>query len=111
MYAALRRAADTTFDDRSRGQIMADTLVARVTGRPAETPEPVAVHLVMSDRALLGGDSTPAIVEGYGPIPAVARGLVSAAVTDKRSRATLRRLYRNPKSGALVAMESRSQMS
>ena len=85
MYAALRRAADTTFDDRSRGQVMADTLVARVTGRPAETPEPLAVHLVMSDRALLGGDSTPAIVEGYGPIPAVARGLVSAAVTDKRS--------------------------
>ena len=110
VYAALRRTADTTFDDRSRGQIMADTLVARVTGRPAETPEPVAVHLVMSDQALLGGGSTTAVVEGYGPIPAaVARGLVSAAVTDKRSRATLRRLYRNPKSGALVAMESRSR--
>ena len=77
VYAALRRTADTTFDDRSRGQVMADTLVARVTGRPAETPEPVAVHLVMSDQALLGGDSTPAVVEGYGPIPAaVARGLV-----------------------------------
>ena len=110
VYAALRRTADTTFDDRSRGQIMADTLVARVTGRPAETPEPVAVHLVMSDQALLGGGSTTAVVEGYGPIPAaVARGLVSAAVTDKRSRAALRRLYRNPKSGALVAMESRSR--
>ena len=37
VYAALRRAADTTFDDRSRGQVMADTLVERVTGRPAET--------------------------------------------------------------------------
>ena len=64
----------------------------------------------MSDQALLGGDSTPAVIEGYGPIPAaVARGLVGAALTDKRSRATLRRLYRNPKSGALVAMESRSR--
>lgn len=32
-YAALRRAADTTFDDRSRGQLMADTLVELVWGR------------------------------------------------------------------------------
>jgi hypothetical protein len=36
VYAALKRAADTTFDERSRGQVMADTLVERVTGRPAE---------------------------------------------------------------------------
>jgi hypothetical protein len=110
VYAALKRSADTTFDDRSRGQVMADTLVERVTGRPAEAPEPVAVNLVLSDETLLGGANTPAVVEGYGPIPAaVARGLVRDAVTDKRSRATLRRLYRHPKSGALVAMESRSR--
>ena len=59
VYAALKRAADTTFDDRSRGQVMADTLVERVTGRPAEVPEPVVVNLVMSDAALLGGEDTP----------------------------------------------------
>ncbi|MFI5508555.1 HNH endonuclease [Mycobacterium sp. NPDC051804] len=110
VYAALRRSADTTFDDRSRGQIMADTLVERVTGRPAETPEPIAVNLVMSDQTLLGGDNCPALVDGYGPIPAeVARKLVGSAVGDERSKATLRRLYRHPKSGALVAMESRSR--
>jgi uncharacterized protein DUF222 len=110
VYAALKRAADTTFDDRSRGQIMADTLVERVTGRPAEAPEPVAVNLVISDQTLLGDDESPAVVDGYGPIPAgVARRLVEGAVTDKRSNATLRRLYRHPKSGALVAMESRSR--
>ena len=110
VYAALNRAADTTVDHRSRGAVMADTLVARVTGRPAGTPEPVAVNLVLSDETLLGGDNTPAVVEGYGPIPAgVARSLVDAAVTDDRSRATLRRLYRHPRSGALVAMESQSR--
>ncbi len=110
VYAALKRAADTTFDDRSRGQVMADTLVERVTGRPAETPEPVAVNLVISDQTLLAGDNSPAVVEGYGPIPAaVARRLVDGAVGDKRSRATLRRLYAHPKSGSLVAMESRSR--
>jgi Domain of unknown function (DUF222) len=59
VYAALKRAADTTFDDRSRGQVMADTLVERVTGRPAEAPEPVALNLVMSDQALWGQDTAP----------------------------------------------------
>jgi hypothetical protein len=52
VYAALKRAADTTFDDRSRGQVMADTLVERVTGHPAEEPEQVALNLVMSDQSL-----------------------------------------------------------
>jgi hypothetical protein len=49
------------------------------------------------------------VVDGYGPIPAaVARHLVSDAA-DGRSRATLRRLYRHPGSGSLVAMESRAR--
>ena len=66
----------TIVDHRSRGAVMADTLVERVTGRPAGTPEPVAVNLVISDETLLGGDNTSAVVEGYGPIPAsVARSL------------------------------------
>ncbi len=110
VYAALRRSADTTFDGRSRGQVMADTLVERATGRSAAVPTPVAVNLVLSDRTLLSDDTTPANLSGYGPIPAeVARGLVSAAATDSRSRATLRRLYSHPRSGALVAMESRAR--
>lgn len=110
VYAALKRAAEATFDDRSRGQVMADTLVERVTGRAAEVPEPIAVNLVISDQALLGDDDSAAHVDGYGPIPAdVARRLVEAAAVDKRSAATVRRLYRHPKSGALVAMESRSR--
>jgi hypothetical protein len=110
VFAALKRSADTTFDDRTRGQVMADTLVERVTGRPAEVAQPVAVNLVISDETLLGGDDAAVVVDGYGPIPAtVARNLVSNAVTDTRSRATLRRLYRRPRSGALVAMESRAR--
>jgi len=111
VYASLRREADTTFDGRSRGQVMADTLVERVTGRPADVPVPVAVNLVMSDETLLGNGDTPGFADGFGPIPAaVARGLVHSAVTDKRSKATLRRLYRHPKTGALAAMESRSRL-
>lgn len=111
VYAALKRSADTTFDGRTRGQVMADTVAERVTGRPVTVPEPVAVNLLLSDQTLLAGDENPAVVEGYGPVPAsVARSLVSDAVADERSRATLRRLYRHPVSGALAAMESRSRL-
>ena len=111
VYAALRREADTRCDGRSRGQVMADTLVERVTGRDATVPTPIAVNLVISDETLLGGDNAPADICGYGPIPAaVARAMVSNAVTDRRSRATLRRLYAEPRAGQLVAMESRARL-
>ncbi len=111
VYAALRREADLRGDGRSRAQVMADTLVERVTGRAAAVPAPIAVNLVLTDETLLGAHSAPAQVCGYGPIPAaVARALVSGAVTDRRSRATLRRLYAHPRSGALVAMESRARL-
>jgi hypothetical protein len=62
VYAALKREADVCFDGRCRGQVMADTLVARVTGRPADQAVPVAVNVVISDQAALrrgvrvGGD-------------------------------------------------------
>ncbi len=111
VYAALKRQADMTFDDRSRGQVMADTLFERVTGRPVQEPESVALNLVMSDQALWGQDNAPAVLDGYGPIPvSVAQRLVKDAVLDERAVARLRRLYRDPKSGSLVAMESRSRL-
>ena len=110
VYAAVKRAADTCFDGRSRGQVMADTLVERVTGRPAEVPTPIAVNLVISDDTLLGAGTEPARLTGYGPVPAaVARKLARTAVYDRQSKATLRRLYKHPASGGLVAMESRSR--
>ncbi len=111
VYAALKRHADMSFDERSRGQIMADTLLERVTGRPAQQPVPVALNLVMADTTLAGDDQEPAWLDGYGPIPAgLACKLTGDAVTDAAAKATLRRLYRHPRSGQLVAMESRSRI-
>ena len=111
VYAALKREADACGDGRSRGQVMADTLVERVTGRPATQPVPVAVNLVLSDQALLGVENAPAVIAGYGTVPsALAQRLISCAVADGASWATLRRLYASPASGALVAMESRARL-
>ena len=85
--AALQQAAATAKaagDERSRGQVMADTLVERVTGRASAHDVDVEVHVVITDRALFAGDDTPAHVPGYGPVPAgwvrdlLTRDLVSA---------------------------------
>lgn len=100
VYAALARAADTaraTGDSRSRGQVMADELVACVAagdtgahgrsagaGTEASDDPPASrraarlqVHLVMSDRTLLAGDDEPAHIPGYGSVPGpFARDLV-----------------------------------
>lgn len=109
-YAALAKHADSlraAGDERSRGQIMADTLVERVTGQATADAVPVEVRLVMTDQALLNiGDRAgePANVEGHGPIPAdLARRLLLAAPDQQ---AWLRRLYTSPETGQLVALES-----
>jgi hypothetical protein len=109
VYATLDKAAKVNGDNRSRGQVMADTFVERLTGRPAEEPVPLTVNVVISDDALIAGSTDPASVEGYGPIPAEsARNLITDAL-DKDGQIALRRLYANPTSGALVAMESTSR--
>jgi hypothetical protein len=80
-HTALSREADRLTaegDPRSRGQIMADTLVERVTGQAAADKVPVEVQLVMSAETLVAGGDKPADLVGAGPIPAaVARNLVA----------------------------------
>ena len=87
-YAALAMDADTARsagDERSRGQVMADTLVARVTGTPAGISG-VEIQLVMTDRTLLQGDSEPARLAGYGTVPAEwARKAVLGAAAGSKS--------------------------
>ena len=111
VFAALTREADSlraAGDPRSRSQIMADTLVERVTGLTGPTDVPVEVKLVMTDRSLLHGDSEPAHLEGYGPVPAEwARKVVGDAI--KGARAWIRRLYTAPGDGQLIAMDSRAR--
>jgi hypothetical protein len=132
VYAALSRTADTTRagdDQRTRGQVMADTLVGSVLGAAARRDEDVtrweqpasasdtaptgagvALGLVMSDAALFGTSDDPAHVDGYGPIPAeLAREIVASAVGSEEA-VWLRRLYTSPTSGQLVAMDSQTRL-
>ncbi len=105
-YAALAREADrlrAEGDARSRGQLMADLLVQRVTGQARADATPVEVHLVMTDATLLCGDDEPAELLGGGPVPAA---LARTMARNRAATAWLRRLYTRPSDGALVAMES-----
>jgi hypothetical protein len=98
VLAALRRAADAARaagDPRSRGQVMADTLVERVTGQAAAEAVPVVVNLVLSDAVLLGAGHGGAVLDGYGVLPGqVARHLVANGLDA--DAAWVRRLYADP---------------
>ncbi|MDT4922078.1 MAG: hypothetical protein QOI15_2980, partial [Pseudonocardiales bacterium] len=114
-YAALSRAADTSVavgDQRGRGQIMADTLVQRLTGQATAPDVPVSINLVITDRALLdptgAGGAEPAHLDGHGPIPAEhARQLITRPADD--TPMWIRRLFTAPETGQLTAMETRQR--
>jgi hypothetical protein len=116
-YAALTaetQRARAAGDPRTRGQLMADTLTARLTG--AQTDQAgrpiigVSVGLVMTDRTLLSGAHDAAAITEHGPIPAdLARDLLLRSI-DAGARTWLRRLYTDPETGELVAMDSRQRI-
>jgi hypothetical protein len=115
-FAALTRAADSARaegDPRCRGQIMADTLVERLTGQSQAGTTGLEIQVVMTDRALLQGDDEPAHVPGYGAIPAgLARDWLRSAADRGGTTTTvfLRRLYTHPGTGQLVAMDARRRL-
>ena len=104
VYAALDQAANaarSAGDQRSRGQVMADTLINRVTGRESAGTRPkVEVKIVMSADSLTSNTDQPATVEGYGPIPAT---WARDALTD--AEIFVRRLFTDP-AGRLVDRKS-----
>lgn len=106
-YAALMRAADqgrAAGDERGKGQIMADTMVERLTGQASAPDLPVEVEVMMPLDTLFGAGHTPAHLSGYGAIPAA---LARRLVRDTKASVWVRRLFADPSSGRLVAMDSR----
>ena len=125
VHAALLRTAASaraTGDERSQGQLMVDTLVPRVTGRDVADEVPVELQVLITDRALLAGEATPAVIAGYGPVPAPwVRALVAPRTVGggrmsdgsdaaNRARVWVRRLFTHPDDGTLVAMDSERRL-
>lgn len=120
--AALNAAATSAgADGRGSGQLMADALVERISGRPAscapdasasqseptgQDPVPVvAVNLLVPIESLTG--DAPADLEGFGPIPAeLARDFLA---DHEAAGGVVRRIFTAPDRGELVSMESHAR--
>ena len=153
VYAALSRAADSARSTGgagtgggvgsggvapTRGQVMADTLVERVTGTPGGFSG-INLDLVMTDRTLFQGDSEPARLKGYGIVlaewgrellglgpagspsprpgsgravdePQARAGQAAQAPPDTEFAVWLRRLYTAPATGELLATDSKARL-
>ncbi len=129
------QAADEAPYGRATGAIAADTALSLLSGRTVGAAQAVEVHLVMTDRSLLGtGDPDrsvmePARIPGHGPLPAPwarawLRGNPRGGATVNTSADTgpldtapldsatvwVRRLYTSPDGRDLVAMDSRRRL-
>jgi hypothetical protein len=100
--AALRKHTESTVaagDPRTRDQIMADTLVERVTGQTRAADVNVEVQITIPLEALTDPPSSrTATIAGYGPLPGdLARDILATS----RGRKWWRRLFTAP-TGRLV---------
>jgi hypothetical protein len=114
------RSLKATGDIRSLGQIMADTMVERLTGQATAAAVPIEIGLTMSADALLSTSAEPALLPGHGPIPAplareLALGADASTTADDpvdcgdldRAQVFLRRLVTDPVDGAVIAVDRR----
>jgi hypothetical protein len=87
-------------DRRCRDQIMADTLVERITGQTSAPDLSAEVQIMMPLDALLDANNhSPADLDGYGPLPAdLARDILATS----KGRLWWRRLYAAPEGGPLA---------
>ncbi len=126
VYATLSRAADaarSAGDPRTRGQVMADSLVqatlrhglvgdeCTVTAEEDANPvrPGVQLHLLMTDSALFGDDDRDARLDGFGPIPAeLAREIVADTLSADEA-VWVRRLFSEPITGSLLAYDPRAR--
>lgn len=112
-------------DRRGHHAIMVDCLVNTILGRE-DSLDPVTldIGMIITDRALLDpGEADIAHLEGYGPVPVdCVREDLRAALREPADpeeepygpdgpalRAVLRRLYTHPRTGELVAVESKAR--
>ncbi|TPG18000.1 HNH endonuclease [Pedococcus bigeumensis] len=112
-YAALDRRARELMaagDRRGRGQIMADTLVERVTGQSSAAAVPIEVNLVMPAGTLLGASDEPAEVAGQGPISAETARALLAASAHTEALVWFRRMLTSVDGAQLVGLESRRRL-
>lgn len=113
VFAALERAASVeraAGDQRGRGQLMADTLVERVTGQETAEAVPLEIVVVVPSDFLFGTQDAPAEVPGYGPVPAGTAQAMVAASSQTEAALWLRRAVTSSDGARLVGLDSRRRL-
>ncbi|WP_051085788.1 DUF222 domain-containing protein [Actinomycetospora chiangmaiensis] len=111
--AALRRHADTLIGTgesggRSRDQILADTLVERLTGQARAEDVNVEVGIVLPLDALTDpADTAAGELVGHGPVPG---GIARDILATSNGRRWWRRLFAHPGHGTLVGGDPRRRL-
>ncbi|GAA3223197.1 DUF222 domain-containing protein [Pseudonocardia petroleophila] len=106
-YAALAAAVNEVAVSpepvtRGRGQIMADTLVERLTGQATARDVNIEIQVMVPIETLVDDDSPlPAEIPGHGPVPA-------ELLTTSDGRKTWRRLV--TRNGIVIGGDSRSRL-
>ncbi len=112
VYAVLLREANNLRaggDPRSRDQIMTDTLRDRVLGGVGPAAAlPLMINVIVPDSVLLGDDDGVGWVQDYGPVPGDLLRQWIAQNAEDGIEQWVRRLYANPQTGELVAMDSKA---
>lgn len=107
-------------DTRSRGAIMADTLVQRILAPHLATANgaaelPLMINIVVPDTVLLGDEHEDGTgwVDDYGDVPGDLLREWIAGLADpqvqQRVQHWVRRLYQSPATGELVAMDKKGR--
>jgi hypothetical protein len=106
--AALRAHADTVLaggDTRTRDQVMADTLIERLTGQATAADVNVEIGIVLPLDALLDPEAGgSAEITGYGSVPA---GIARDVLAGSAGTLWWRRLFTAPDTGSLVGGDPR----
>jgi hypothetical protein len=111
--AALRTHADALIGTgdaggRTRDQVMADTIVERITGQKAATDVDVEVGIVIPLDLLTDPDSSATgEVVGHGPLPG---GIVRDLLASTAGKRWWRRLFRHPTNGTLVGGDPKRRL-
>jgi Domain of unknown function (DUF222) len=117
VHKALHDEADrlkAAGDPRSRGAIMADTLVRRVLAPHVATVDgpaeiPLMINVVVPDKVLLGSSDASGRVDGFGAVPGELLREWIAEHADNGVLDWVRRLYEQPLTGQLVAMDKKGR--
>ncbi len=104
--AKVAATAKAAGDPRTRGQVMFDEFILRVTGQKKPSDVNIDIGIIMSEGSLMRTENTPALLAGFGPIPTdLAHNLINAG-----HKAWIRRFFTDPVDGSIADCDPKRRL-